>query len=172
MSERRYTFTWDLIGDVGARENLGPFTRVEVYRLMQFSLRDILEGRYGRDEADNIFREAGQLAGEEFFKRFLSVDEDFSTFVASLQHLLKEFGIGILRVEDTNFETGEFILTVGEDLDCSGLPELDHEFCAYDEGFISGILGQYSGKKVSAREVDCWCTGDRTCRFQVKIGVE
>ena len=34
----------------------------------------------------------------------------------------------------------EFTLTVAEDLDCSGLPDLGHVVCTYDEGFISGLF--------------------------------
>lgn len=172
MNERKYAFTWDLIGDISARENLGPLTRVENYRLMQFTLRDVLERRYGSEAADAAFYEAGELAGRAFCKQFLSGEEDLQSFIVALQRILKEYLIGILRVEEADMDTGEFILTVAEDLDCSGLPELDYEFCAYDEGFISGILSEYSGKHVSAREIDCWCTGDRTCRFEVKIQLE
>jgi hypothetical protein len=44
MNERKYPFTWDLLGDLDkGRPNLGRSTRVEVYRLMQFCLRDVLE---------------------------------------------------------------------------------------------------------------------------------
>ena len=31
-------------------------------------------------------------------------------------------------------EKGSFVITMSEDLDCSGLPELDYEVCVYDEG--------------------------------------
>jgi len=42
--------------------------------------------------------------------------------------------IGILRVEKADLEAGDFVLTISEDLDCSGLPELSYEICTYDEG--------------------------------------
>jgi predicted hydrocarbon binding protein len=74
--------------------------------------------------------------------------------------------IGILRVELADFNLGHFILTISEDLDCSGLPELGDEVCTYDEGFIAGILQSYTGSPFQVKEVDCWCTGDRTCRFK------
>jgi predicted hydrocarbon binding protein len=78
-------------------------------------------------------------------------------------------GIGILRVEKADIEKGSLILTVSEDLDCSGLPELDYEVCVFDEGFISGILESFTGKHFRVKEVDCWCTGDRTCRFSAEV---
>ncbi len=170
MNERRYAFSWNLIGDISARKNMGATTRVEVYRLMQFTMRDILERRYGTDAADAVFREAGTLAGQEFFTQFLLDCKDFNVLIAKLQILLRDLGIGILRLETADLENGRLTISVGEDLDCSGLPELDHEFCAYDEGFLAGILGKFLGKPVSVKEVDCWCTGDRTCRFDARIG--
>ena len=169
MPEKRYEFNWDLIGDISARESLGPLVRVEVYRLMQFCFRDILERHFGTEQADALFREAGQLAGEHFYKQFLSGEMDFNTFVEKTQKILRDLGVGILRIETADLDKGKLILTVGEDLDCSGLPEIDHEFCAYDEGFIAGILGSYVKREFLVREIDCWCTGARTCRFSADI---
>ena len=69
-------------------------------------------------------------------------------------------------MEATNMETGEMVLTVGEDLDCSGLPVTNENLCIYDEGFLAGILEVYTGKKYKVEEVDCWASGDRVCRFK------
>ena len=169
MQERRYKFSWELLGDIGARENLGPLVRVEVYRLMQFCFRDVLEKRYGTEETDSFFREAGKLAGEQFCRQFFSEEKDFASFVNSAQKILRDLGVGILRVEEADLNAGSFVMTVGEDLDCSGLPELDYEFCAYDEGFLAGLLGAFTKREVTVKEVDCWCTGARTCRFQAQL---
>jgi hypothetical protein len=57
---------------------------------------------------------------------------------------------------------------VSEDLDCSGLPVTDETVCDYDEGFLMGILKEYSGKDYSVKEIDCWSSGDRVCRFEIK----
>lgn len=61
--------------------------------------------------------------------------------------------------------SGDIVLTVGQDLDCSGLPITNENVCNYDEGFISGILEAYTGKRYDVREVDCWASGNRVCRF-------
>ena len=34
------------------------------------------------------------------------------------------------------------------------------------EGFIAALLESFTGKKFTVKEIDCWCTGDRTCRFE------
>ena len=165
--DRKYKFSWDLIGDIQeGRPNLGPNTRLEVYRLMQFCLRDVLEEQVGTKEADMLFFKAGYLAGSHFSDHFVPATQDVNEFVKSLQTSLKELAIGILRIEQFDAETGKIMLTVSEDLDCSGLPELDYETCIYDEGFVAALLDKFTGKKYSVKEIDCWCTGDRTCRFQ------
>jgi uncharacterized protein len=85
-----------------------------------------------------------------------------------LQETLRELGIGILRIEEADLEQGLLVLTVSEDLDCSGLPELEYEICVYDEGFIAALLENFTGRDFKVKEIDCWCTGDRTCRFRAE----
>jgi hypothetical protein len=139
---------------------------VSVYRLMQFTLRDVLIKEYDTETADRIFYEAGRHAGQEFCRELITRRDDFNEFVTELQDLLKKLKIGILRIEKSDLESMNFILTVAEDLDCSGLPASEETICTYDEGFISGLFSEYTGKTFEAKEVDCWCSGDRVCRFQ------
>lgn len=165
---RKYEFSWDLIGDIeDGRQNLGPQMDVDVYRLMQFTLRDVIEQRLGEKEADKVFYEAGKLAGSEFYKQLISPVETLDEFVGKTQQILKEKKIGILRVENVADE--EILLTIDEDLDCSGLPVMDYETCIYDEGFVSALFEGFTGESWDAEEVDCWCTGARTCRFRVTL---
>lgn len=163
---RKYVFSWNLLGDLNeGRPNLGKNTRLEVYRLMQFCLRDIIETEVGADQTDRIFYNAGYLAGGHFYQQMIAPVTTLSDFVKKLQDVLLELGIGILRVEEEDLANGRLVLTVSEDLDCSGLPELSYEICTYDEGFIAALLESFSGTRFQVREIDCWCTGDRTCRF-------
>jgi len=135
---------------------------------MQFTLRDVLERRYGPDAADDLFREAGRLAGMQYHDNVVGKQSDPAVFLRKLQHSLKEMGIGLLRMEKADLDGWKFVLTVSEDFDCSGLPETGHGVCVYDEGFIAGLLEAFSGRKFAVREIDCWCTGDRTCRFSAE----
>jgi uncharacterized protein len=168
--KRKYAFAWELLGNVElGRPHLGPATRLEVYRLMQFCFRDIMERWLGTEKTDQLFYDAGQLAGQQFYQNMMGGISDFDEFIRRLQSTFKEMGIGIVRVEQADLEKGSFVITVSEDLDCSGLPELDYEICIYDEGFIAGLLESFTGKKFIVKEVDCWCTGDRTCRFTADV---
>ena len=109
------------------------------------------------------------MAGTEFFKYYLHKINNIKDLIKELQSLFNELGIGILRIEKLDMDEGEIVLTVSEDLDCSGLPENGIEICIYDEGFISGLLEAFTGKAFKVKEIDCWCTGDRTCRFKANV---
>lgn len=162
-------FDWSMLGDIAeGRPNLGNTMNVAVYRLMQFTLRDVLIKEYGAEAADHIYYEAGRSAGRQFYKNLVTEVDDFNAFVVELQKLLSELSIGILRVEKADMENMNFVLTVAEDLDCSGLPVSDESICTYDEGFINGLFLEFTGREFDVREVDCWCSGDRVCRFEVK----
>ena len=57
-------FEWSMLGDIEeGRANMGSMVHVAVYRLMQFTLRDILIRDFGVEEADRIARrlEAGTV---------------------------------------------------------------------------------------------------------------
>lgn len=163
------TFEDYLYYDDKSRGNLGDQLPVMVYRMLEYSLKDELRSRYGKEEQIEIFRSAGRKAGEFFARKFLNLDQPLDQFIAELQSRLVDLKIGVLRIESVDEETGKIVLTVAEDADCSGLPILGETVCNYDEGFIGGILTTYSGKRYTALEVDCWATGDRVCRFHARV---
>jgi predicted hydrocarbon binding protein len=163
-------FTWATLGDIKeGRGDLGEEMPVLVYRLMQYTMLDVLSKEHGSEKANAYFRDAGFLAGTEFSKNALNLDLAFDEFIANLQAVLQQLKIGILRMEAFDPESGNIVLTVGQDLDCSGLPITNETVCNYDEGFIAGILEAYTGKSYEVREVDCWANGDRVCRFNGKV---
>ena len=159
-------FSWDKLGNIKeGRGDLSEEMPVLIYRLMQYTMLDVLSKAHGLDQANEYFRKAGFLAGTEFAKNCLDLSVEFNKFVISLQKALRDLKVGILRMEKFNAADCSIILTVGQDLDCSGLPITNENVCIYDEGFIAGILEAYTGKKYDVREVDCWANGDRVCRF-------
>jgi predicted hydrocarbon binding protein len=163
-------FAWENLGNIKeGRGDLGEDMPVLVYRLMQYTMLDVLTKAHGSDQANEYFRQAGFLAGTEFAKNTLDLKADLDAFVANLQKTLQDLKIGILRMEAFDPDTGNLVLTVGQDLDCSGLPVTNENVCNYDEGFIAGILEAYTGKRYDVREVDCWASGDRVCRFKGEV---
>jgi uncharacterized protein len=166
----KFVFTWDLIGDpTEGRPNLGPLVPLEVYRIMQYCFREVLEENLGIEQGESLLYEAGKKAGIGFFNQILPKTTDHQEFIRNLQDALKDLKIGIFRVEQGDLDGNVITASVSEDLDCSGLPELGYGVCTYDEGFLAGIFEQYTGKKCQAKEIDCWCTGERTCRFRIEF---
>jgi uncharacterized protein len=168
MSEE-HTNIWDDLGDLEAgRPNLGKEVPVLVYRLMHFTLRDSLMSELGPARATELLQMAGKLAGLNFCRNMLDLKLELNEFIAQLQRVLREQKIGILRVEYLDLDKMEIIVTIAEDLECSGLAASDETVCDYDEGFLAGVMEAYTGKPFAAKEVDCWASGDRVCRFVVR----
>jgi predicted hydrocarbon binding protein len=169
QGSRAAGFSWEALGDIAdGRPNLGRQAPVAVYRLLQYTLRQAITDAHGEVEARRLLVAAGRIAGREFCRHLLDRSLAPGPFLAELQRRLREWGIGILRLERADFERGEFVLSVAEDLDCSGLPVSDETVCDFDEGFIAGIFREYAGRDFTAREVDCWASGERVCRFEVR----
>lgn len=161
---------WDDLGDIEVgRPNLGPEMPVAIYRLLQYTFRAVVAARQGDQAAVEVLRDAGWIAGREFCRARLDKGLAPAAFVAALQSQLRDLRVGILRAEHIDLQTNTMTLTVSEDLDCSGLPITGHSVCEYDEGFIAGILYEYLGVDFKVEEIDCWATGDRTCRFAVQM---
>ena len=164
------TFNWSGLGDIGkGRSSLGYELPVVVYRLFQFALKDILYREYGEETSSELYRAAGHLAGMHFARNVLDLSGDFEYFTINLQKHLSDLKIGILNIEEANLPSLSLTLTMSENLESSGLPNTNMTVCDYDEGFLAGILEAYTGKSFNVKEVDCWATGDRTCRFTVDL---
>lgn len=158
------------IGDIAlGRPNLGHSMPVFIYRLLEVYVMEILQETYGKEASDEVFRAAGRRAGLAYSEEYIDKTLEFDDFVLRVQESLNEHKVGILRVERANLETKEITLSIYEDLDCSGLPVTGENVCVYDEGFIGGIFEYYTGEEFKVREVDCWASGERVCRFKVEV---
>ena len=160
-------FDWSRRGDIAeGRPNLGGEMPVLVYRLLEYTAYDVLCHELGEEAAKDLFRKFGYKAGHEFALHVLDLSLELDAFLADTAKKLLDLKIGVLRVEQMDPAAGEFTVTVGEDLDCSGLPVTGETVCNYDEGFLAGIFDLYTKGKYTVREVDCWASGDRVCRFE------
>ena len=168
LDDRQHlNFKWDKLGNIAlGRPNLGEEVPVAVYRLFEYSMGDVLAHELGAERAEELTRRAGVKAGREFALNVLNLNLDKKEFLAQLTQKLLDLKIGVLRVENADLEAGIFTLTIGEDLDCSGLPPTGELVCNYDEGLLEGIFGEYTKADFHVREVDCWATGAKTCRFR------
>lgn len=151
-----------------SRNNLGDQIPIEVYRLLEYSLREVLIEAYGKEAQIKLFRNAGYRTGQYFAENMLDLTLPINDFVVQLQEKLAEMKIGILHIEDSDADLEKIVLTVSEDADCSGMPVLNETVCNYDEGFLSGVFTSYTGKQYDVLEIDCWATGDRVCRFRAE----
>ena len=170
LQDPHHIFSWNKLGDIKeGRGDLGEDVPVLVYRLLEYTMNHVLTAEFGPETANELFRKAGYLAGKELAKNVLDLSQNLDAFVAQLQQVLKDMKVGILRIEQMDETAENIILTVAQDLDCSGLPPTNEVVCNYDEGFLSGVLSAYTNKEYHVREIDCWSSGDRVCRFQCSL---
>ena len=157
------------IGDLTiGRAEMGETTSVFAYRLFQVTVRKMLSDAYGEGEMMFVLRGAGKLAGSMFAREFLDLTLPFDDFVLALSKKLQDLKIGKMAVERFDMETGAGAITVSGDLDCSGMTICSQTLCQYDEGFLAGILKEYTRQSYSVVETDCWGTGATLCRFEIK----
>ncbi len=157
------------LGDIGlGRKQLGEDMPVVVYRLFEFAAKEALTDLYGEGEMIEVLKRSGKIAGRLFARELLNLNQPFPDFIKQLISKLAELRIGILQVEHFEESTGAAVLTVSDDLDCSGSPNVGKVICNYDEGFISGILFEYTKRSYSVVEIDCWANGGGICRFEAK----
>lgn len=162
-------FSWEDLGSIqSGRPNLGQNVPVEIYRLFLYTMKDTLVKTAGIEKATELFRAAGKLAGIHFCKKYLNKNAELDVFISDLRRIFLELKIGDVRVESADLENFKIILTIAEDLDCSGLPVSEEEVCDYDEGFLAGVFLEYMDKEFEVREIDCWASGGRVCRFEIK----
>ena len=167
--EEEDPFDLSQLGDVSlGRQTLGVEMPVSVYRLFQFTMREVLTKRYGEGEMIQSFRISGKLAGQAFAQANLNLALPFDQFVEHLKENLSAAKIGLLELEQIDPVNQTYTFTVRDDLDCSGVPHLGNTLCQYDEGFIAGILYAYTHRDYAVVEIDCWGTGADVCRFEVK----
>lgn len=171
INKSKFKFNTDLLGDIeDGRKNLGDTMPVVVYRILEYTMGEALAARFGDEVCIELFREAGRIAGRVFYEMYLCQSKTVNGLFSKWQATFSHMKMGIVRVESLQ-ETGDAVLTVSEDLSCSGLPVVGETVCHYDEGFIEGIMNAFSGRHYEATEIDCWATGGRVCRFVVKAGV-
>ena len=169
--ERRYPFLCLFLGGLNeGRPTLGRYARLEAYRLMQYTIRDVLEERLGTQQVEGLFYQAGQLAGKEFYQHMIGETHEGQWLLRRLQQVLREMGLGLLRLEEAAPDNSRFVFVLKEDLDCSGGPVKGYSTCFFDAGVFSGVLEAFFHQPYDVVETECWNRGDERCRFEATLG--
>lgn len=151
------------------RAEMGETMPVYMHRMFELAMRKALVNMYGEGEMMFAMRSAGKLAGSLYARQYLNMSLPFDDLLLHLAEQMADMKIGKLTVEQLDLETGGGVLTIENDLDCSGSGLCGETLCQYDEGFIAGILKEYTKKSYHVVETDCWGTGAALCRFEIKL---
>lgn len=92
----------DYLGyNCSGRGNLDEDIPVFVYRMLEYTLKEILSETYGKDVQVELFRRAGFKAGTFFARKVLDTGLEFNAFVAQLQQkCLSGFSYGCVEIAE------------------------------------------------------------------------
>lgn len=83
---KTYDFQWSDLGDTEqGRPNLGGEAPVALYRLMQFTFKDVVSKELGLHKTRELFAKAGKLAGREFCRNILNKNLPLPEFIADIE---------------------------------------------------------------------------------------
>ena len=163
----------DFVGDLKkGRPTLGNMMRVSVYRLLLYSMKAVMTQELGKQKTNELFYNAGKLAGELIFRGILKEGLTGPALFAEIKDMMLQCKIGIFDVKQCDEQTKTFLFVVNEDLDCSGLPIDGETKCSFDEGLISGIMASFYGVEFETKEIGCWATGEKSCIFRCRPAVK
>ena len=76
---------WENLGDIEeGRPTSGNDCPVIMYRMLQFSLRKIIESELGEGKGGEYLYKAGQLAGRLIYEKFFADEKDADKLFAKL----------------------------------------------------------------------------------------
>ncbi len=140
---------------------------IYVYRLFQITLAEVLIDKYGIGEMTAVFRDCGKLAGRAFVQQNITPGLSFGEFLDELSVKLRETKLGYLNIDRYDEESDTGLISIGDYLNCTGIYG-GKSLCSYEEGFISGLLYEYTKKYYSVTETECRGSGSDICRFSIK----
>jgi hypothetical protein len=142
-------FSWVDLGDIETgRPHLGPMVPVLVYRLLQYTLRDVLIQEINAEKAKDCSSSPGRMAGT-FFPTYLTETAiNDSRQLQALKNLKMESYVWRDRLRESRYDPyGR------RGPDCSGLPLLNAVVCVYYRGSLRDSQGLFG------REFSCTGSG-------------
>lgn len=145
--------------------------RRDAIRLMRDELVS-LGGSAGRVIVDT----AGHVSGREDGKALLA--QARAQGVKSPQSLPTEIltaveemnmGYGKLRIDDINFGTLTFKISVTNGFEIDSNVSLGKPTCVFMLSYLKGLFSQLIGKDLGGREVECKSKGDQNCEFWLSV---
>lgn len=145
--------------------------RRDAIRLMRDELMHV-GGSAGRVIVDT----AGHVSGREDGKALLA--QARTQGVKSPQSLPAEIltaveetnmGYGKLRIDDINFGTWTFKVSVNNSFEVDSTGSSGKPTCAFMLSYLKGLFSQLIGKDLGGKEVECRSRGDQNCKFWLAV---
>lgn len=73
------------------------------------------------------------------------------------------------RTEIADIKESEIRFRLRENANCAGLGDLGTKACYFEAGYLTGVVGKKTGKRVICEEERCSLQGNDYCEFVIKV---
>ena len=147
------------------RDQLGTNIPIDIFRVFRHFSQIYAEDLLGEHASNILFVNAGKELGRNVGKKIYSTD--FSKYLKNVQKFVEDKKIGILKLVEATNE--KLVFQLDECITCSGMDSIGKRICFFEVGFVAGIVEEFLGKKVIAKETKCNANGEGICEVSVYL---
>jgi len=147
------------------RDKLGSNIPIVIFRVFRHYSQIYAEDLLGKNASNLLFLNAGRELGKEIGK--VLYEEDLDQYLKNVSKFVETEKIGILKVVEKNDD--KLVVQLDECITCSGMDNIGQRICYFETGLVAGLVEQYLGRKVLAKETKCNANGEDTCEVTVYL---
>jgi len=147
------------------REKLGDEIPILIFRVFRHYSQIYAEDLLGKNGSSLLFLNAGRELGKEIGK--VLYDENLENYITKVKEFTEKEKIGVLKVVESGDD--KLVFQLDECITCSGMDSIGQRICFFETGFVAGLVEQYLGKRVVAKETKCNANGEGTCEVTVYL---
>jgi predicted hydrocarbon binding protein len=147
------------------REELGEDIPIFIFRVFRHFSQLYAEDLLGKNGSNLLFINAGRELGKEIGK--ILYDRDLNKYLERVKEFVKKEKIGKLNIVEADNE--KLVFQLDECITCSGMESIGQRICFFETGLVAGLVEQYLGEKVVAKETKCNANGEETCEVTVYL---
>ncbi len=147
------------------RPKLGDRIPLSVFRAFRHFSANYVEELMGERGSITVFYNAGRALGSEIGKKLH--DSNLDRYLGGVADFVEEQGIGILvpvQVGD-----GSMVFQLEECITCVGMPDIGRRICHFETGFVAGVVENFLGSRVMAKETKCNAKGEGVCEVTLEL---
>lgn len=127
-------------------------------------LHDVLEAKYGLEDASKIMFDAGYRCGRDVASKMKLNIMNPTVVSKQLKELWMQLGLGILKVVD--LQPNKLIAECFESIEAKTMGNVGRSTCNFTQGYLAGVISTMFNKNFTNYSEDkCISKGDSCCLY-------